>query len=199
MLPPSAWIAAARAGDAQAAEALFAHLRQPLDRYLSGRLPLAVRALWETDDIVQEVCLRAWKGLSTFDNDSPSAFWSYLRTIARNLSIDVCRAELQRRGVTEPLNGEPCAIAPDSLDILDVLERQETYERALAQLDERSRSALLMRLELDATFEEVAVELGAPSAEAARKALRRALDRVLRRMRPERGGRSASPDLYPAT
>lgn len=194
LLPPSSWIAAARSGDADAAERLFRHLRPSLDRYLSGRLPLAVRALWETDDIVQEVCSRAWKGLATFDNDSPTAFWGYLRTIARNLSIDVCKSELRRRGWTAPLELEAPTTEPATRDISELLERQETYERALAQLDEPLRSALLMRLELDSSYEQVAEELGAPSAEAARKTLRRALDRVLRRMQPEHDGRPATLD-----
>ena len=184
MLPHGTWIAAARGGDAAAAETLFAHMRPPLQRYLSGRLPLAVRALWETDDLVQEVCSRAWRGLSTFDNDSPAAFWSYLRTIARNLSIDVCKSELARRNGTVSLDAELQGEDRAAIDILEILERQETYECALELLDERMRSALVLRLELDASFEEVAAELGVPSAEAARKSLRRALDKVLRHMQP---------------
>lgn len=186
MLPPGSWIAAARGGDAVAAEALFAHLRPALDRYLSGRLPLSVRALWETDDLVQEVCSRAWRGLSAFDNDSPAAFWGYLRTIARNLSIDVCKSELARRQGTVSLDAQAQGEDRAAGDILENLERQETYERALALLDERVRTALVLRLELGASFEEVAAELGVPSADAARKALRRALDRVLQHMEPQR-------------
>lgn len=186
MLPPGTWIAAARGGDAQAAEALFAHLRPALQRYLSGRLPLTVRALWETDDLVQEVCSRAWRTLPSFDNDSPAAFWGYLRTIARNLSVDVCKTELARRQGTLSLDIHPEDVDRAAGDILETLERQEDYERALALLDERVRSALVLRLELGASFEEVAAELGVPSADAARKALRRALDRVLQHMEPRR-------------
>jgi DNA-directed RNA polymerase specialized sigma24 family protein len=50
------------------------------------------------------------------------------------------------------------------------------------------RAALLLRLELDASYEEVAAELGVPSAEAARKALRRALDEVARQMEADAEG-----------
>lgn len=165
-----------------AAEALFASLYGPLDRYLSGRLPREVRALWETGDFVQEVCVRAWSGMAGFDRDSPAAFWGYLRTIARNLAIDVCRVELHRRQELQSDAEHPSPADPNGRDIVEALARQELYEHALAGLDDKVRAALLLRLELDASYEEVSAELGVPTAEAARKALRRALDEVARRM-----------------
>lgn len=186
MLPNGEWIAAARRGDAGAADALFAHLREPLRRYLSGRLPLSVRALWETEDLVQEVCSRAWRGLAGFDNDSPAAFWGFVRVIARNLSIDVCKAELARRSQTVDYDSTVHGGDASADDIPALLARAESYERAIALLDVRVRSALVLRLELGASFEEVAAELGVPSADAARKSLRRALDRVLQHMEPQR-------------
>jgi len=182
MLPSQELIAAARRGDAVAAEALFASLYGPLDRYLSGRLPREVRALWETGDFVQEVCVRAWSGMAGFDRDSPAAFWGYLRTIARNLAIDVCRVELHRRQELQSDAEHPSPADPNGRDIVEALARQELYEHALAGLDDKVRAALLLRLELDASYEEVSAELGVPTAEAARKALRRALDEVARRM-----------------
>jgi len=187
MLPSQELIAAARRGDAVAAEALFASLYGPLDRYLSGRLPREVRALWETGDFVQEVFVRAWAEIASFDRDSPAAFWGFLRTIARNLAIDVCRVELQRRHVTQTEANYPSPADPNGRDIVESLARQELYERALAALDEKVRSALLLRLELDASYEEVALELGVSSPEAARKAMRRALDEVARRMESSSG------------
>jgi RNA polymerase sigma factor (sigma-70 family) len=182
MLPSRELIAAARAGDAVAAEALFSSLYGPLDRYLSGRLPREVRALWETADFVQEVCVRAWSGIGSFDRDSPAAFWGYLRTIARNLAIDVCRVELRRRQELQSEAEHPSPADPNGKDIVEALARQELYERALASLEEPLRNALILRLELDASYEELAPELGVATAEAARKALRRALDEVARRM-----------------
>jgi len=143
-----------------------------------------VRAVWQTDDLVQEVCARAWRGLPGFDCDSPAAFWGYLRAIAGNLAVDVCRREMsrrQRRYSTAPFETPE---DPNGRDISEVLERQELYELALARLDERVRDALLMRLEVGASYEDVARQLGVPSAEAARKALRRALDSVLQRLEP---------------
>ncbi len=188
MLPSQELLAAARRGDAVAAEALFSSLYGPLDRYLSGRLPREVRALWETGDFVQEVCVRAWSGMASFDRDSPAAFWGYLRTIARNLAVDVCRVELRRRHELRAEAEHPSPADPNGRDIVESLARQELYERALGSLDERMRAALLLRIELNASYEEVAAELGVPSAEAARKALRRALDEVARKMEADAEG-----------
>jgi len=182
--PTDELIAAARRGDAAAAQILFARLRCPLHRYLSGRLPQYVQAIWQTDDLVQEVCTRAWKRLGMFDCDSPAAFWGYLRTIARNLAIEICSREMSRRQNLYSTAAFSTPEDPNGSDITEVLERQELYERALELLDERVRHGLLLRLEVGASYEDVARELGVPSAEAARKALRRALDSVLARLGP---------------
>ena len=185
VLPPPELIRAARLGDAAAAEALFSTLHGALERYLSGRLPSPVRAVYQTDDLVQDVCARAWKGLASFDRDSPAAFWGYLRTIAHNLVIDISRRELRRR--EDPLAAQVMATPedPKGCDIIELLARQELYERALAELDKPLREALLLRLEVGTSYEELAPLLQVPSAEAARKKLRRALDSLLQYLSSE--------------
>ena len=54
----------------------------------------------------------------------------------------------------------------------------ERYERALSTLKSDERNAIIARVEMGYTYEEMAQELGKPSAEAARKAAQRALVRL---------------------
>ena len=51
----------------------------------------------------------------------------------------------------------------------------ERYEAALASLSDDDREAIVARVELGGTYEEVAIALGKPSADAARMAVGRAL------------------------
>ena len=57
-------------------------------------------------------------------------------------------------------------------------EAVERYERALERLKPDEREAIIARVELGYSYEELADALGKPTADAARKAARRALVRL---------------------
>ena len=57
-------------------------------------------------------------------------------------------------------------------------ETMEVYETALRRLPEKQREAVILRVELGFTHEEVASALGSPSANAARMTVARALVRL---------------------
>jgi RNA polymerase sigma-70 factor (ECF subfamily) len=59
----------------------------------------------------------------------------------------------------------------------------ERYERALQHLSAGDREAIVGRLELGYSYEELAEALGKPSAEAARKAAQRALLKLAEELR----------------
>ena len=61
-------------------------------------------------------------------------------------------------------------------------ERVERYEKALSSLRPSDREAIVARFELGFTHQEVARELGLPSADAARVKARRALERLAEAM-----------------
>jgi RNA polymerase sigma-70 factor (ECF subfamily) len=58
----------------------------------------------------------------------------------------------------------------------------ERYEAALASLSDDDREAIVARVELGGTYEEVAAALGKPTADAARMAVGRALLRLAEAM-----------------
>ena len=63
----------------------------------------------------------------------------------------------------------------------------EDYEEALGRLKPEEREAIIARIEIGYTYDELADALGKPSAEAARKTARRALLRLAEEM--NRAGR----------
>lgn len=59
----------------------------------------------------------------------------------------------------------------------------DQYERALAALRPEDREAIIARVEMGYSYEEMADLLGKPSTDAARKAAQRALVRLAEEMR----------------
>jgi RNA polymerase sigma-70 factor, ECF subfamily len=69
------------------------------------------------------------------------------------------------------------------LDMAIGEEAVERYEAALARLRPEEREAIVARVELDGSYQDVAVALGKPSVDAARMAVSRALLRLADEMR----------------
>jgi RNA polymerase sigma-70 factor (ECF subfamily) len=167
-------LARARAGDPQALERLFARLLPPLQRWARGRLPKWARQMTETDDLVQDALAQTFRRLDHVEANSVGALGGYLRQAVLNRIRD----ELRRSGRTPPsvdLDTVDLAGGQSPLEQAIGREGVERYERALQQLNPGDRDAIVGRLELGYSYEELAEALGKPSAEAARKAAQRAL------------------------
>jgi len=135
----------------------------------------------DTEDLVQETLLRTFKRIESFEPRGVGALQAYLRQAVLN----AIREELRRKG------RRPDAIDLDDLEAdrnLSPLEQAigsetlDRYERALARLSEGEREAIVGRLEMGYTYEELADALGKPTADAARKAAERALLRLIEEM-----------------
>ena len=72
----------ARLGDSDALNELFGRYLPSLRRWARGRLPSWTRDLRDTDDLVQETFLRAYRHWHTFDRGSDCKSW--MSTICRN-------------------------------------------------------------------------------------------------------------------
>lgn len=163
-----------RAGDESARERLIARYLPRLRQWAHGRLPHYGRDLSETDDLVQITLLRAVNRLDDFESRRPGAFLAYLRTILMN----VVREELRRRGSRPPSVSLVNSLPSDQLSVVEETvgaEMMQRYERALAKLPETKRLAVMMRVEFDMSFPEIADELEQPSANSTRMMVGRAL------------------------
>jgi RNA polymerase sigma-70 factor (ECF subfamily) len=174
-------ISRARDGDQAAIERLFARHLKPLQRWASGRLPQWARDLTDTDDLVQDTLLQTFKRIGDFEPRRVGALQAYLRQAVLNRLRDELRRK-SRRPNTTVLDGVEDLAARSPLEAAIGCRAVDEYEEALGRLTPEQREAIIARVELGYTYEELAQALGKPSAEAARKTARRALLRLAEEM-----------------
>ena len=183
-------IARAQAGDAEAIERLFKRHLAPLRRWASGRLPKWARDLTDTDDLVQDTLLRTFKRMGEFEARGAGALQAYLRQAV----VNAVREELRRRG-RRPESVELDTLQADTglspLEQAIGAESLARYEDALARLTPLDREAIIGRIEMGYTYDELAEVLDKPTAEAARKAAQRALLRLVEEMERSDGQRES--------
>ena len=169
-------------GGAEEARTELVRLYEPrLQRLLAARIPTRTRGLMETQDLVQDVLLRAFRHLDTFEPRGTGSFWIWLRSIATNQLRDHGRRHV-RRGAPDPLASQtslhPAGNSPAGLDVSIENEEAERFDSALERVPERERTAVTMRLELELPYEQIAAELEYASTDAARMAIKRTLRRI---------------------
>ncbi len=125
--------ALAAAGDVQAFERLYqAHLPRihSLVRRMTGR--------HETDDLTQDVFVRAWRKLGTFRGDS--AFGTWLYRLALNVIVERRRTEAGRRTRYPEVPG-----AADDLSVRpQPPEARLDFEMALQKLPDGAREIFVL-------------------------------------------------------
>jgi RNA polymerase sigma factor (sigma-70 family) len=172
----------ARQGDQEALDRLFARHLGPLQRWARGRLPKWARDLADTDDLVQDTLLRTFKRIEDFEPRRVGALQAYLRQAVLNRLRDEVRRKGRQPEAAE-LDGLEADGSQSPLEEAIGREAVERYERALERLRPEEREAIIARVEMDYSYEELAQALGKPTAEAARKAAQRALVRLAEEMK----------------
>lgn len=192
--PGSRPVAGASTGSRQArADAFRTHVEPQIDVLL--RVGQTLTGSWaDAEDLVQDTLIRAWKAIDRFDGAHPRA---WLLTILRNAHRNSLRrqrpditdddAALDRArpafGATEPRSPQ------DTVD--DTVLRDE-LETAVAGLDERFRTVLLL-IDVDQlSYAEVAEVLDLPVGTVMSR-LSRARDRIRKQLRPAGRGPGSPP------
>jgi len=171
-------LARAKAGEQGAIELLFQRCLPSLHRWARGRLPSYARGLAETQDLVQEAVLRTLHNLAGFEVRHQGALQAYLRQAVANRIRDEIRRATRHPAPRELSDTEP-DISPSPLEQAIGCEAIERYDEALLRLRQSDREAIVARIELQQSYEEIAVALGKPTANAARAAVTRALARLI--------------------
>jgi RNA polymerase sigma-70 factor (ECF subfamily) len=171
-----------RGGDADALEHLLRRYVPALRRWASGRLPRWARDLAETEDLVQDTVIKTLRRLDTFRPQREGSLQAYLRQAVMNCIRDECR-RVGRRPLRAELDAESPGHECSPLEAAISVQGIERYERALATLRDEDREAIVARLEMGYSYEEVAVMLNRPSPDAARVAVSRALLKLAEAMR----------------
>lgn len=172
----------AQEGDEAARNALIERCLPRLRQWAKGRLPAPARGLVETDDLVQEALLKALDRLPALDARHGGGLHAYLRQVLVNRLRDEGRRAL-RRPPHEELASEPPAAGASPLEQAIGRETLERYEEGLSRLRPEEREAVIGRIELQYSYEELALALDKPSPDAARMAVARALQRLAQEMR----------------
>ena len=160
--PDLASLERARTGDNGAFEALVLRYQARIVNYASAMVHDADAA----EDVAQETFVRAWRGLGRFRGESTFKTWLY------RIATNVARTDLDRRGrrarianrslddEAEPLQaGDVPSPAPDAETSL---VRREAIDRALSELPDELRQALVLRDVEGLDYKEIAGVTGAP-------------------------------------
>jgi RNA polymerase sigma-70 factor (ECF subfamily) len=176
-----------RQGDPVAFDVLVEKYHKPIINFASRFLGDPI----EAHDVAQNVFVQVFKLASDFHNQSKFSTWLY--AIARNL----CRNEYRRRvrQRTELLDlvrpdhrsiGRLKSQDPRYANIPEALleaELQQKIEESVASLPRKQRTAILLLLKQDLSYEEVALNLGT-SVSAIKGLIHRARQRLKEKLQP---------------
>ena len=150
----------------------------------------------EAEDLTQEVFLKIFKSLNTFDRRAN--FQTWLISVSRNLCIDHYRGvrkerETIDRGV-DPSELTPASSGPSPMAMLEQRDRVELLRDAMAGLPQTLRTAVLMRDIQELSYQEIADALHLPEGTVKSRINRgrTELARQVRRLRGERYSPSGS-------
>jgi len=142
----------AKTGDDEALSKLFEQYRRRLIVLVHFKMSPQSRQRSEVEDVVQEVCLRAFRDVDRFTYRTPGSFLGWLSAIADHVIADraryrnrECRAgeEVRFRSESNPLGPEPA----DSRTPSFLLRQEEAVGRLLerlGRLPEDYRQAILL-------------------------------------------------------
>ena len=167
----------ARTGDDRALDQLFARYVPRLHRWAHRRVPMWARSAADTADFVQETVLHTLRNLGTFQPQREGALLGYLRRSLLNRVRDQFR-HAARHPAPGELDDRMADGGRSPLDLAIREQDRERYEAGLTRLRRADRQAIVASIELGYSYEQIALVLDKPSAEAARVAVRRALVRL---------------------
>ncbi len=183
--PDAALMLRVKQGDMRAFEALVEKYKQPVMNLVYRTLPDAT----EAEDLAQNVFLQVYKSAHRYEVSAKFSTWLF--TIARNLCLNEIRRrsrhpadsleaahedeeqparQFEDRRVTTP---------PDSL-----LQREleEKVARAVGELPENQRTAILLCQQEDVSYEEIAAVLGC-SLSATKSIIHRAREALKQKLK----------------
>jgi len=140
----------------------------------------------DTDDLVQVTLIRALDHVEGFEPRHEGAFLAYMRRILLNQIRDEVR-RVARWPERSTLEDDVPALGRSPLEDAIGIETVERYEKALEQLTDEQREAIILRLELGFTYQQIAAALGNDSPNAVRMMVTRALVRMSEQMTDREG------------
>jgi RNA polymerase sigma-70 factor (ECF subfamily) len=156
--PDDDLVAAFQAGQTSAFEELVRRYRSQIHRVCRGILRNADQA----DEACQDAFVKAWNGLAGFKRESSFKTWMY--RIGMNAAHDMrAREATQARARHEAALEAPVALrAVRSEDPVAKAQELSMLRAAVATLPDRQRTTLLLKVQGDLKYVEIAEILGCP-------------------------------------
>jgi len=143
----------ARGGDAGAFDALVRRFQRPIYRFCWRLLRSA-----DAEDLGQDTFVRAFVHFEQFDPERPVLPW--LIAIARRLCLDLLRRRaVMARAEMGPTTHPPAPGPEDQASVRDQLSR---LDRALSDLDEGPREAIILFHIEEMSYRDIAAALEVP-------------------------------------
>ena len=176
-----------RAGDTDA----FRELVETHQQRVIGTVARMIGDPNDAEDLAQQIFVRVWKSAPRWEPTAKFTTWLY--TILRNLVFNECRRRARHRTTSldaatddedHPQQFADGNVKSPDTTLLDA-EMQDAIERAIQELPEAPRMAVIMRRYQDVSYEEIGevLELTVPAVKSllfrARTDLRERLRRYL--------------------
>jgi RNA polymerase sigma factor (sigma-70 family) len=142
----------------------------------------------EAEDLTQDIFLKIFKSLDTFDRRAN--FQTWLISVSRNLCIDHYRSvRKERETIDRDVDTAELASVspgPSQMAALEQRDRVELLRQALASLPKTLRTAVLMRDLQELSYHEIAHELRLPEG-TVKSRINRGRSELARQIRKLRG------------
>lgn len=112
----------------------------------------------ETDDLLQNVFLKAWKNIHNFRGDAKLSTW--LHKIAINESLNFIQQERQKREISDDSKDSFLLNNLEADTFFDGDALQEALQKAIAALPEKQRLVFNMRYYDEMKYDEISEILG---------------------------------------
>ncbi len=159
-----------------------------------GYLHAIAASASESEELFSEVCERLWTRLPTFAWTGSIRTWMYVT--ARNLLVDTRRKQKRRPAVPLSRAPELAAVVRTSTAVYRKTNVKDALSRLRAELDPEDRTLLILRVDRQMAWQDVAEVIAGPEASAddrkrAAARLRKRFERLKDRIR---AALESSPD-----
>jgi RNA polymerase sigma factor (sigma-70 family) len=163
-----------RDGDRSAWDRVFGRVVSRMRQWAHGRLPAAAKGLHETVDVVQDAALGLWRRMDHLDLSKPGDLEAYVRqAVVNRIRNEARRGRVRLLAVQLDDHVVDAGASPEG-ELLSA-EAWDRYQKAFAALDVSDREAVIARVDMGYSYDQVAALTGKSTAAAARMAVNRAL------------------------
>jgi RNA polymerase sigma-70 factor (ECF subfamily) len=117
----------------------------------------------DTDDLIQEIFVKAYLNLANYD--SRFAFGQWIYTIAKNTFIDYVRKRRDDLSIDNSRSDyvrQPVSHTPNPEESIILVQRQRQLEESLGKMPQKYRHLIELRFFKDLSYEEIAERLELP-------------------------------------